>query len=102
MGTIGIVYLFGGIVVGKFREKWDDNQKKIFFTNTISKIRDFLSNRKITCEETSWNLLKSCLPFRGSLEGSNEEQMVGWRGGGATERRGSMVKCGQMLFERGL
>ena len=86
-GTIGTVYLFGGIVVGKFREKWDDNQKKIFFTNTISKIRDFLSNRKITCEETSWNLLKSCLPFRGSLEGSNEEQMVGWRGGGGNRKK---------------
>ena len=26
----------------------------------------------------------------------------GGGGGGPTERRGSMVKCGQMLFERGL
>ena len=31
----------------------------------ISKRRDFLWNRKITCEEASQNLLKSCLSFGG-------------------------------------
>ena len=53
----------------------------------ISKRRDFLWNRKITCEEASQNLLKSCLSFGGVW------RVLIW---------GCMVKFGEMLFEWGL
>ena len=39
----------------------------------IAKRGNFFWNRKITCEEASRNLLKSCLSFGGGLQGSNEE-----------------------------
>ena len=62
----------------------------------ISKKGNFLWNRKITCEEASQNLLKFCLSFGGGLDSSNEKN------GEATERRGFIVKCGEMLFEGSL
>ena len=39
--------------------------------------------------------MKSCLSFGGGLEGSNDENVE------ATESRGSLVKCGETLFEGG-
>ena len=47
----------------------------------------------MACEEPFHNLLKICLSFRGSLEGSNEEKI-----GEATEGRGSIVKYGETTF----
>ena len=35
----------------------------------------FFETKRITCEEISQDILKSCLSFAGVLEGSNEEKM---------------------------
>ena len=61
----------------------------------ISKRGNVFCDGKITCEEAFQNLLKSCLSFGGGLEGSNDENVE------ATESRGSLVKCGETLFEGG-
>ena len=58
------MYFWGGIGRLQFWGK----------SGTISKKGNFLWNRKITCKEASWNLLKSCLSFGGGLEDSNEEK----------------------------
>ena len=39
--------------------------------SAISKKGNFPRNRKITCENVSWNPLKYCLSFGAGLEGSN-------------------------------
>ena len=46
------------------REKWGYLQK-----------REFFETEKVVCEGASQNLLKSCLSFRESLQGSNEEKI---------------------------
>ena len=63
----------------------------------ISKRGNFLWNGKITCEEASRDLLISCLSFRGGFEGSNEEKL-----GRQQKRRGSILRCGETLFEEDL
>ena len=58
----------------------------------VSPKKGIFFETKITCEEASWNLLKSCLSFVDHLEDSNEKNVE------ATERRGSIVKCGKCCF----
>ena len=58
----------------------------------VSKRRHFLWSGKITYEEAFQNLLKSYLPFAGSLENLMQRKVE------ATERRDSMVKCRKMPF----
>ena len=43
-----------------------------------------LKQKKITCEDASQNLMKSCLSFGGGLEGSNKEEKK--KNGKATEK----------------
>ena len=68
-------------MIGWNAEKWDNLPKKQFFINSYDEA----------------HLLKSCLSFGGDLEGSNEEKM-----GKQQKKRGSVVKCGETLFEGGL
>ena len=131
-GCWNCMCLFGGILLGDSNvEKRGDHWKMKFFTNksieALSPLKEghqgliklhvplvigvcssmgekqgslqkgnFVWSGKIMCKEACQGVSKSCVLFEGGLEDSNEKN------GEATEGRGSIVKCGETLFDWGL